>query len=132
MAMASYGRGGAQNRKGRVCTAMRYIELARKYEMDTLDEGAPNWNERREFSEAQDCVALVLDDVGVRRATDFGLDALQWLVDYRWKNSLETLATSNLSPGELAQRLDDRIVSRLCGFGKVEHMDGPDRRLQGA
>jgi DNA replication protein DnaC len=43
-----------------------------------------------------------------------------------------TVFTSNLSVAEIAERLGDRIASRICGMGVVHHLDGCDRRLSPA
>jgi len=42
-----------------------------------------------------------------------------------------TVFTSNLSVAEVAERLGDRIASRIVGMGCVLHLDGKDRRLEG-
>lgn len=75
--------------------------------------------------------ALVLDDLGVERVTDYSLDRLYILIE-RWasdkKNRL--VITSNLSPGELSKRLDERIVSRIVGMCRIVEVVGEDHRLR--
>lgn len=61
-----------------------------------------------------ECDLLVIDDFGVRKTTEFVLDIVYFIINYRYENELTTLITSNLSISELADRLnDDRIVRRI-------------------
>lgn len=76
--------------------------------------------------------ALVLDDMGVERPTEAVLEGLYTIVDHWYANKRPHLiVTSNLSPDELSQRLDDRIASRLVGLCRVIEITGDDRRLPG-
>ena len=72
---------------------------------------------------------LLVDDLGVERGTDFAIQTLYLIVDARYTAMRRTVFTSNLSVAEIAERLGDRIASRICGMGVVLHLDGPDRRL---
>ena len=73
---------------------------------------------------------LVLDDLGSERPTAFVLEALYIIVD-RWyrmgKSGL--IVTSNLSPAQLSERVDDRLISRLVGMSTVLKFTGRDRRI---
>ena len=101
-----------------------YIEDCRAAEFDRLGEAG----ERRRRA-AHSSAYLILDDLGARRPTQFAEDSVCALVNGRWKAQLETLVTSNLSPAKIAEFWGERIASRVLGFGPIEHMDGPDRRL---
>lgn len=70
---------------------------------------------------------LVLDDIGTRGPTDSAYDILHQIIDRRRRKP--TALSTNLSPEELVDVLDDRIVSRLLAGTAVE-MDSPDQRLQ--
>ena len=67
---------------------------------------------------------LVLDDLGVQKATDWSFQEIYSLISYRYDNMLPTIFTSNLSLSELAEGLgDDRIPSRIehmCGENIIE------------
>lgn len=72
---------------------------------------------------------LYLDDLGVEKSTDWALQVLYLLIDRRYGQMLKTTISSNYSLDELADRLDDRISSRIAGMCEVIRMTGKDRRL---
>jgi len=53
---------------------------------------------------------LVLDDLGKERTTDFGLDALYDIVDYRYRNELQTIITTNA-----------KTIEELASWGNSEY-----------
>ncbi len=61
-------------------------------------------------------------------APQFAEDAILKLVNHRWKERLETLVTSNLTPDLIAVYWGQRVASRIEGFGSAEETSGPDRR----
>lgn len=74
---------------------------------------------------------LVIDDLGVSKPTEFVVDTLDHIIDWRYskRKSKRTDITSNLSLDELAQKLDDRITSRIAGMCDVIKLVGSDRRM---
>lgn len=59
---------------------------------------------------------LILDDIGAEKTTDFSLQALYLIVNRRYEAGKLTFTTSNLSPIELDEKMEDgRLVSRLTG-----------------
>lgn len=72
---------------------------------------------------------LMMDDIGVEKATDWTLETLSSIVDFRYRENLQTVITSNLGLGELAQRVGDRIASRIAEMCDVVELAGRDRRL---
>lgn len=76
--------------------------------------------------------ALVLEDLGVGKDTDFSVATLYELINGRYQNNPTGLVvTSNLALGELAEKLgDDRVASRLAQMCRVVSLRGvPDRRI---
>jgi len=75
-------------------------------------------------------VQLEYYDLGVEYLKPGGL--LEVMLDeivWRRENlALATIFTTNLSPEELRDRLSDRIISRLRGWGKTMRVNGPDLR----
>jgi DNA replication protein DnaC len=67
---------------------------------------------------------LILDDLGMQKDSDWVLEQLDSLVDYRYVNELQTVFTTNLKPS----RLPPRIASRLRE-GEVVTLTGEDYRL---
>lgn len=65
---------------------------------------------------------LMLDDLGVESSTKWVQEKLDTIVDYRLKNNLFMLVTTNLTMDEL----DFRIASRLQRRGRVIVIDAPE------
>jgi len=72
---------------------------------------------------------LFIDDLGVEKPTDWVIETLYKVVNTRYEAKLPMYFTSNLDLGELADRVGDRIASRIAEMCDVIKMDGPDRRL---
>ncbi len=100
--------------------------------LDTLAEfgkgavGHPDklWNE------ATHSGLLILDDIGVEQPKEWIRTRLYALIDYRLQHAMTTLVTSNLTLGQLAERLDSQqIASRLSeACGRVSFEGKKDRR----
>jgi DNA replication protein DnaC len=71
---------------------------------------------------------LLLDDLAAGAATDFGRETLYRIIDKRWRDGLRLVTTADVAPKALAERLGDRIASRLLS-GTVLKIQGGDRRL---
>lgn len=77
---------------------------------------------------------LVIDDFGVSRQTDFTIEMLTDMLEYRISWHLPTVLTSNLRFDDLKavqQTVDvygERIVSRIAGRFQAFVLDGKDRR----
>lgn len=71
---------------------------------------------------------LILDDVGAERDTDWTHEQLWLVVNERRNAQSPIVATSNLSVATLAERLGDRIASRLLGGSTIVLVSGEDRR----
>lgn len=56
---------------------------------------------------------LVLDDLGAEKRTDWTMDTLYQILDYRYAKRLPMVITTNLSLDKLADVCDARMVSRL-------------------
>lgn len=73
---------------------------------------------------------LVLDDLGVEKTTEWTMQILYIIVDRRYREEKKTLFTSNLTIGEISDKLDDRIASRIAGMCVPIPMFGKDRRIE--
>lgn len=71
---------------------------------------------------------LVLDDLGAGSLSDCERRYTLELLDVRLNRMRPTIVTSNWSLQEIADRMDDRIASRLAGFAALE-LAGNDRRV---
>jgi len=56
---------------------------------------------------------LILDDIGVEKITDWTLQVVYSIVNYRYMDMCPTIFTSNLDLKNLATILNNRIVSRI-------------------
>jgi len=71
---------------------------------------------------------LVLDDLGAGGLSDHERRAALEVLDQRLNHLKPTVATSNWTLQEIAQRMDDRIASRLASYTYIR-LEGQDRRL---
>lgn len=71
---------------------------------------------------------LIIDDFGSTKITDWRIETLLDLIDYRWSEMKPTFITSNISKDDLKTVLGQRIASRLLS-GKVINAVGNDKRL---
>jgi len=62
---------------------------------------------------------LVLDDLGMERVTERGLELLTVVVNERGLFERPTVVTSNHEPHELHEHLSERLVSRLIEDGRI-------------
>jgi len=71
---------------------------------------------------------VVLDDLGGGALRDFERRAVLEVLDRQLNQCKPTVVTTNWSLAEIAERMDDRIASRLASFTCIE-LAGLDRRL---
>ena len=72
---------------------------------------------------------LILDEIGVEKATPWALQTLYLIIDGRSSNLKKTVFTSNLTLQDIEDNLDARFASRIVEMCKVVKVDGPDYRL---
>jgi DNA replication protein DnaC len=74
---------------------------------------------------------LHLDDLGAENQTDWVLEQLYSIVNARYEAERAIVATTNLMPDELSERLGARTVSRLVEIcGDPITLAGQDKRLE--
>jgi DNA replication protein DnaC len=81
--------------------------------------------------------AVILDDLGAERPTEFALETISLIVERRHANNGTTIVTSNYAPSALAHRLGhedpvvgQRIVSRLLQDALKIKLDRADLRMR--
>lgn len=63
---------------------------------------------------------LILDEFGMDKSTEWVLQTLYLIINYRYENLLTTIVTSNLNPKEAVKEMgDSRIIKRMLRMGKV-------------
>ncbi len=73
---------------------------------------------------------LIIDDLGAEKTSEWVTETLFKIVNKRYEEMLPTIVTSNLDLGELADRVGDRIPSRLAEMCEIIKLEGEDRRLR--
>lgn len=96
---------------------------------DTFD-GKGDESERSVMNRYSTAIMLVLDDIGAEQITDWKRGTLYSLIDRRYREMRQTIITSNMTLDEMAERIDDRIASRIVEMGAVIAMTGEDYRLK--
>ena len=73
---------------------------------------------------------LVLDDLGAEKAGDWTREQLFIIINARYEQQLPTIITTNCGTGDMIQRLQQRIVSRLVEMTTSVTITASDYRLE--
>ena len=74
---------------------------------------------------------LIIDDLGTEEVpAGIRLSEMLQILNLRTRGPTTTLISSNLSPHQLTEMYDERLVSRLYGHFKVIPFSGRDIRLR--
>lgn len=95
---------------------------------DLLESLRPGRDARVDLQRLQSADLLLLDDLAAERGSEWTVEVLYRLLDYRYAWELPTIITSNVPPPEITNRLGERIASRLAGMGRTVVLEGPDHR----
>lgn len=89
-------------------------------------------NERESIAKIEDKIKstelLILDDFGAEYAAPWLMAEVDMMISYRYNKMLPTIITTNLSPGEIAERYAYRIFDRLRSTSLLIVEDGPSLR----
>lgn len=72
---------------------------------------------------------VILDDLGAEKSSDWSVQALYVLINGLYENKGKLHISSNYSVSELAERLGDRMMSRILSMAEPIELDGQDRRM---
>jgi DNA replication protein DnaC len=87
-------------------------------------EGDHSFDSR--FNFYQKVGLLVLDDLGAEKRSEWGIEKLETIVDYRYFNELPTIITTNCEINELTDRIRSRIQRAMKS--KIIAIDAPEYR----
>ena len=74
--------------------------------------------------------ALVMDDFGASRMTDYAVEMMSVLINEIYLRKLSrVIINSNLSLDDIGQKIDDRTASRIVEMCEVIKLAGHDRRI---
>lgn len=76
----------------------------------------------------KDCKLLILDDIGVEKSSEWAIERLYALLNYRCNEEKATIITSNLDLANLNLKLNSRISSRIKDMCVPIELKGSDRR----
>jgi DNA replication protein DnaC len=99
------------------------------YEIKATFSDRSNENSDEIIARYSNIPLLIIDDLGAERSTDWVREVFYLIIDNRYSAMLPTIVTSNFSPKDLADKLDDRMISRLLDGAIILNLEGPDHRL---
>ena len=70
-------------------------------------------DDKEKIKAIREATLLIFDDIGANNTKEAIDSTLFGLIDYRNRNNLTTIYTSNLNREELQKKLHDRVVSRV-------------------
>lgn len=96
----------------------------------SFDQHDSAWSESALMAAAKKANVLILDDLGAEQITEFVINRLFDIVNYRRNNELPLLVSSNLSIPEIGAWYGERVSSRLWEVCSPIPMFGQDIRIQ--
>ncbi|SMP58637.1 ATP-binding protein [Anoxynatronum buryatiense] len=108
-------------------TAIKLIHLLENHQFGR--EGTPQ--DSQVLTRLFDCDLLIIDDLGTELTNTFTNGQLFQIINTRHLEGKKTLISTNLPPGELMVRYDDRICSRLFAYYSFVKFFGKDIRWEG-
>lgn len=89
----------------------------------------PESEERNELrKKVKEVDILVLDDIGKEKVSVWVREQLHIIVDYRYRNGLMTVFTSNIPVEKVKINLSEAIYSRIKGEADLVKLGGEDKR----
>jgi len=79
-------------------------------------------------SQCRECDLLVIDDFGQERATEFVLEELERIIDWRYRNEKPIAVSTNLDLDKIVGKYGNRAISRWTEQCDVVEVKGKDRR----
>ena len=73
---------------------------------------------------------LIMDDIGAEKVTDWVRESFYLIINNKYENMIPIIFTSNYSLDELAEKVGDRICSRIAGICDVIKLEGEDKRIK--
>lgn len=73
---------------------------------------------------------LILDDVGSEKLTEWVAERFYLLVNKKYNQLIPVIFTSNFNIQQLADRIGERVASRIVEMCHIVELTGEDRRLK--
>lgn len=84
--------------------------------------------DKKLFDRMKDAELLVIDDLGVEKVSEWLIDEMYQIIDFRWRNKKPMIITSNRSLDDLTKVYPEQIPSRIKGCCKNIHFKASDKR----
>lgn len=114
-------------RRNRYAEMMYFNFAEMMYRIRQSFDGAKGFDPRT-MENIKRCELLVIDDIGLEKATEWITEQLYLVVNHRYEQLLPTIITSNQSPEDLAKLHNEQIASRFKEMSTVVKFTGKDRR----
>jgi DNA replication protein DnaC len=120
-----------------------YQDLLKRIQMTFDRKSGDGRTEEQVLAPVLEAEILVLDDLGARRTTPWAEEVVSHLLNVRYNERRTTIVTTNLAdmdaePGNkaqvpggtvlLAERVSERVLSRLYEMCRIQYVDGQDFR----
>lgn len=98
-----------------------------------LEELKNSFNENesilKKIEKLQDVRFLFIDDIGAHKITEFDIDKLISILDYRVNKKFPTFFSTNCKIDQMKSTFGERIFSRIIATSVMVEIKGKDRRL---
>jgi DNA replication protein DnaC len=105
---------------------VNYLELI--FRLRNCFEGQNKGQEFSLMKELIDARYLFIDDLGAEKITEWTGQTIYYLISERYNQEKHISVSSNLTLQEVADKIDNRIASRLTEMCVVVELEGKDRR----
>jgi len=99
------------------CTVPELLETLRQGYADAT----PNGTFTKRFAMVRDIPLLLLDDLGAEHPTPWGAEKLYQIIDYRHRQRLPLIVTTNVNLYDAKNRIEHRVLSRLLNGANLPH-----------
>lgn len=110
----------------RLDTKSKFLPITRfLIDVRTTKDGEDYW-----LKKMVDASAVVLDDFGSQKLTEWSLAFIDCLIDEWYRHRKKRLiVTSNFTLAQVAENMSDRIASRLAALCEIHEVGGKDNRI---
>jgi len=106
------------------CAICNYINLISK-----LRDAVSSGDDELDLLNFEKIRVLFIDDLGVEKGTEWVNEITYRIINSRYENLLPTFFASNLSLFSLAEKIGDRMASRIAEMCEPVKIEGEDKRI---
>jgi DNA replication protein DnaC len=113
---------------GKVGTGKTHMLCAAAKQAFCVQTSFPHLHERGYVKYVNYARYLFIDDLGAEKITEWTGQTIYYLISERYNQEKHISVSSNLTLQEVADKIDNRIASRLTEMCVVVELEGKDRR----